>query len=562
MFHTENDKEIRVAFYIRVSTEEQNKDGYGPEMQMQWLQDMITYRGKVSRWVHKKEWEYKDLGCTGADLNRPEFKRMMQDAKDGKFDMIAVWKIDRLSRNLSHLLSTFEILQSYKVGFFSHKENIDFTWPIGKLTFQIFWALAEFERETIKTRTKEGKMTSARLGNYVLNNTPYGYKKEDAEKRRNRSLIIIDEEAVWVKRIFKEFIDGVSLTQIAKILNESKVLKSDANLKKDKTTKWYGSTVNKILESSVYTWRAVYNSKDDTGNVEAIGIATPRIISDIIFELAQNRLKSLVSDAKRGGGSNEYLLSRKIVDIDTGRKFVWVIRLKDKKVSYRRKNFTLDGKTHKNLEIPGEAIEKLVWDTVYKRVNRPWELFEVFKKQSIDSHEYDSLMKEREINQREIDRLGKKEVEIEMDYYDGKLSEERKDKLVNMSVQQRWAKEIRNEELDNKLDAIVKAEETKIAFSKFESDFQTNLENLTFEQKKFLVDMFIESIEVTTVASQLNVQVKVRFDQSKMGQEGSGYEPKNPTTKPKDGSDGTESDNYGATDWTWTSDLFLRREAF
>lgn len=88
---------------------------------------MITYRGKVSGWTHKKEWEYKDLGCTGADLNRPEFKRMMQDAKDGKFDMIAVWKIDRLSRNLSHLLLTFETLQSYKVGFFSHKENIDFT---------------------------------------------------------------------------------------------------------------------------------------------------------------------------------------------------------------------------------------------------------------------------------------------------------------------------------------------------------------------------------------------------------------------------------------------------
>jgi site-specific DNA recombinase len=52
---------------------------------------------------------------------------MMQDAKDGKFDMIAVWKIDRLSRNLSHLLSTFETLQGYKVGFFSLKENIDFT---------------------------------------------------------------------------------------------------------------------------------------------------------------------------------------------------------------------------------------------------------------------------------------------------------------------------------------------------------------------------------------------------------------------------------------------------
>lgn len=49
-------------------------------------------------------------------------------------------------------------------------------------------------------------MTSARLGNYVLNKTPYGYKKEDLEKKRNRSLEVIDTEAIWVKRIYEEFV--------------------------------------------------------------------------------------------------------------------------------------------------------------------------------------------------------------------------------------------------------------------------------------------------------------------------------------------------------------------
>jgi site-specific DNA recombinase len=96
-------------------------------MQMDGLQGAVTYREKVSGWVHEREWEYLDLGCTGADLNRDGFKRMMKDAEAKKFDMIAVWKIDRLSRNLSHLLSTFETFQKYKVGFFSLKENIDFT---------------------------------------------------------------------------------------------------------------------------------------------------------------------------------------------------------------------------------------------------------------------------------------------------------------------------------------------------------------------------------------------------------------------------------------------------
>ena len=120
-------------------------------------------------------------------------------------------------------------------------------------------------------------------------------------------------------------------------------------------------------------------------------------------------------------------------------------------------------------------------------INRPKELFAIFQKQSIESKEYDSLMKEREINQREIDRLERKENEIEMDYYDGKLSEEKKDALIKLTIEQRTAKEERNMDLDKKLDAIIKAEETKLALEKFQADFETNLENLTFEQKKMLV---------------------------------------------------------------------------
>lgn len=159
-------------------------------------------------------------------------------------------------------------------------------------------------------------------------------------------------------------------------------------------------------------------------------------------------------------------------------------------------------------------------------VNRPKELFEVFKKQSIESKEYEALMKEREINIREITRLERKENDIEMDYYDGKISEEKKDSLINRTNEERTAKEIRNIDLDKKLDAILKAEETKLALEKFQADFETNLENLTFEQKKMLVDLLVESIEVTTVSSQLNLNIKLRFDQSRVLEDESVGEPK------------------------------------
>ena len=166
-------------------------------------------------------------------------------------------------------------------------------------------------------------------------------------------------------------------------------------------------------------------------------------------------------------------------------------------------------------------------------VNRPKELFAIFQKQSIESKEYESLMKEREINQREIERLERKENEIEMDYYDGKLSEEKKDALIKLTIEQRTSKEERNMDLDKKLDAIIKAEETKLALEKFQADFETNLENLTFEQKKLLVDLLVESIEVTTVSSQLNLNIKLRFDQSKvLGKDAVG-EPKKSSAEPQ-----------------------------
>lgn len=83
-------------------------------------------------------------------------------------------------------------------------------------------------------------------------------------------------------------------------MNDSMVLKNEGNLKKKRTTKWHGSTIKDILTNTAYTGRAAYNSKDDFGNVETIEITVPRLISDMTFELAQNGLETLATDAKRG----------------------------------------------------------------------------------------------------------------------------------------------------------------------------------------------------------------------------------------------------------------------
>jgi len=533
----ENSSPVRVAFYIRVSTEEQAKDGYWADMQLKGLEDMIKYKAEYFNWMHDKKYEYFDMGCTGADLNRPKYKKMMEDAKEGKFDIVAVWKIDRLSRNLSHLLGTFEILQANKVGFYSLKENVDFSGPIGKLTFQIFGALAEFERETIKTRTKEGKVASARLGNYILNGVPFGYDKPKSEARTKRTLVINESEEVWVKRLFSEFLHWKSLEGLARMMNENKVLKSSGSMKKVRTTPWYPQSIKSdILENPLYIGRACFNSSQDDGSIVPITIPVPRIVSDLEFEMVQHRLATISRDAKRGGWENIYLLSRKIVDTETqgltDRKFVWVNRTKGWH-SYRRKQIELNGKLYPNREIPGARIDELAWGIVQEALERPKKLFAVFTAQSLDVRDYERFSQEREGYRKNLNDEEQKEIEIEEDYYSGKLSEEKKDTLIKRNNDKTKALKQKITELDIKLNDIVKAQATKEALLSFTERLHTKIEDISDEQKSFLMDLLIERVEVTFTKSHPIIHIIIRVAQVGVKDEEVRDEPTKSSNKPK-----------------------------
>lgn len=537
MLNKEN-KPVRVAFYIRVSTEEQARDGYGADMQLEWLESMISYKEQHYGWTHNKKDEYIDLACTWSDLNREAFKRMMEDAKQNKFDIVAVYKIDRLSRNLSHLLGTFEILQANKVGFYSLKENVDFSGPIGRLTFQIFWALAEFERETIKIRTKDGKITSARAGNYVNNGTPFGYDRpKDKAIRVNRTLTINDDEAEWIKKIFSQFIKWGSLEWLAKMMNENKVLKSKHNLSKKRTTLWDPRYMRRnILNKPVYTGRGYFKSKNDNGEVEIIEIPVPRIISDIDFEVAQLRLENISKDAKRGGGKNNYLLSRKITDTETDRTFVWFPRKKGGKDfghSYRRKVIVKGGIKYPNREIPGESLDESVWEYVLMYLKRPEELFEAYERQTLDGKDYERYTKEKDILNRELDKLESAYIAISDDYYAGKFSEERKDILIWTNEQRQSTIRKQIAELDGKLKSLIELNATKEALLGFTDKLQMDIKNLSLENKKYLISALVKDIPVTFTDKWTDIRINFRIKPPAQSNGDKKVEPKKSSSKAK-----------------------------
>ncbi len=135
----------RAAIYARVSTFEQNA-----ENQLAELRKYIEARG----WqIHR---EYVDEGVSGAKDRRPALDVMVDDARRRRFDVVVCWRLDRLGRNLKHLITLLEDFQALGVAFVSLAEGIDAPTPAGRLQMHILGAIAEFERARIAERVKLG----------------------------------------------------------------------------------------------------------------------------------------------------------------------------------------------------------------------------------------------------------------------------------------------------------------------------------------------------------------------------------------------------------------------
>ncbi len=147
---------MRAAIYARVSTLEQE-----PENQLTELRRYCELRGWALR-------EYVDKRISGSKDRRPALDELLRDAKRRRFDVLVCWRLDRLGRNLKHLVTLLEELQTLGVAFVSLGEGINCTTPAGRLQLHVLAALAEFERERIRERVVAGlrraKADGVRIG--------------------------------------------------------------------------------------------------------------------------------------------------------------------------------------------------------------------------------------------------------------------------------------------------------------------------------------------------------------------------------------------------------------
>jgi DNA invertase Pin-like site-specific DNA recombinase len=190
----------RCAVYARVSTLDQE-----PENQLAELRRYVAARG----WDAPVE--YVDHGVSGAKDRRPALDRLVTDARRRKFDVLVTWKLDRLGRNLKHLITLLEDLQALGVAFVSLGEGIDATTPAGKLQMHILGAIAEFERGRIVERVRAG-IARARAQGKRLGRQPYAITDAQFEAVADRSV----REAAQALGVSRSVVHRWRLAQVSR----------------------------------------------------------------------------------------------------------------------------------------------------------------------------------------------------------------------------------------------------------------------------------------------------------------------------------------------------------
>lgn len=244
-----------IAIYCRVSTDEQAEFGYSIDEQKRLLEEWCKANDYI---IYKC---YSDRGISGKNIkDRPALKELLSDAKEGKFDMVISWKINRVSRKLEDVLKIVSLLEKNNITFKSYSEPFETDTPAGRMQFQMMALIGEFERGTIAQNVKMGMIAKAKSGNWcggrvlgydlVPNNSP------EEEKKGKNKLEINEKEAEIVRFIFNEYSKGKGYKAITNQINK-------LGYKTKKGNNFSVGSIRDILTNPVYIGEIRYNVRQN-----------------------------------------------------------------------------------------------------------------------------------------------------------------------------------------------------------------------------------------------------------------------------------------------------------
>lgn len=454
---------------MRVSTEEQAKDGFSINAQKE----------KLKAYCKANDWEivdyYVDDGISGKNIKgRPEVLRLLEDVKNGKVNNVLIYKLDRLTRSMKDLISLIELFDKYNCNFSSVTEKLDTSNATGRMFIKIIGIFAEFERENLAERVSFGYEQKTREGNYTNTQGVNGY---DYIMGKGDLVVNVQEKDI-VNRIYEMYLNGNSMLKIARIFNSEKVPTKRGG-------SWSQSTIKSILTNPLYVGKIRYGvAKKLENRAFSVNGEQETIIDEDTFNRTQELIiKRKHFNIKKYASENAY--------------FSFVLRCSHCGGRFHPKQQKKGEKHYITYYCNNKQIAKCNCSGIsHRKVLKEFEkhISTIELDKTIDIEQEDNRDKQKNELLKQVETIERKRKRLQQLFIDEDLDrEDYIEMCLNLNDNKNEIRK-RLEELDNK-----KEEANFDKIKDIITNFKSNWENLDISSRNAFINQFINSIKINVV---------------------------------------------------------------
>ena len=237
-----------IGIYPRKSVYRDNSDSVSVQIQL-----CKDYAGIIFKDTEIEFKIYdKDEGFSGKNMNRPSFRELMEDVQNDVLDVVMVYKLDRISRNVQEFSAMYDIFQQHNVSFVSVKESFDTTTPMGRTVMYILAAFAQLERENTSERVTDNMQALGASGKWTGGKLPTGMTSVRRQiGQKEHSYLMVDKNSVWlVKTLYELILQGYPITKIERYCRDNGI--------KSQSGKFLNtSQIHNIITNPVYCQNSI-----------------------------------------------------------------------------------------------------------------------------------------------------------------------------------------------------------------------------------------------------------------------------------------------------------------
>src|SRR5690348_7918298 len=300
---TKKPQTVRCAIYTRVSTDQGLNQEFN-SLDAQYEASRAYIRSQAHAGWTQIRARYDDGGFSGGNTDRPALQQLLNDIRDGKVNVIVVYKVDRLTRSLADFAKLVELFDAHGVSFVSVTQQFNTTTSMGRLTLNVLLSFAQFEREVTSERIRDKIGASKRKGLWVGGVVPLGYQAKD------RKITVVADEAKTVRHIFRRYLDLGGLNLLLADLRRTGVKTKVRPLSNGRTIggiPFTRGSLAALLRNRFYIGEVRYKGEVFPGE-------QPAILDRTLFEAVQAKLDRQRTNRAKARQQSQSLLMGRIFD--------------------------------------------------------------------------------------------------------------------------------------------------------------------------------------------------------------------------------------------------------